>query len=92
MINFPTNVLRHSAKWTTTEEASSRITGFPDTIELNVNEGYEVLYFVCRYMSYRGWYSETTFQNIETVIKTRLPFAVRTHNDIKEWLDANFRR
>ncbi len=92
MINFSTKVLRHSAKWTTPEETSSAITGFPDTIELNVNEGYEVLHFVCRYMAYRGWYAEVTFQNIESAIKTRLPFNARTHKDVKDWLDTNFRR
>ncbi len=92
MISFSTTVLRHSSQWTTSEEACRAITGFPQHIMLNVNEGYEVLHFVCRYMAYKGWYAEVTFQNIESAIKTRLPFSVRSHKDVQEWLDANFRR
>ena len=92
MINFTPDVLRHSAKWTTAEENCVSITGFPENVELNVNEGYEVIHFICRYMSCRGWLAEATFQNIESAIKTRLPFAVRSHKDIKDWLDSSFRR
>ncbi|MEL1245848.1 hypothetical protein AAEO56_16360 [Flavobacterium sp. DGU11] len=92
MIHFSTNVLRHSASWTTSEEACTKISGFPDNVVLNVNEGYEVLHFVSGYMSYRGWHSEITFQNIESVIKTRLPFTVRTHKEVKDWLDTSFRK
>lgn len=91
MLSFTKDVLRHSCSWTTPEAESSQISGFPD-IQLNVNEGYEVLYFVCRYMASRGWSAAATFHNIESAIKTRLPFAVRTHHDAKEWLDINFRR
>ncbi|WP_294822040.1 hypothetical protein [uncultured Flavobacterium sp.] len=92
MVNFSPDVLRHSAQWTTAEEACSTITGFPNTIVLDVNEGYEVLHFVCRYMALRGWFAEAIFQGIESAIKTRLPFGVRTHKDVKDWLDSNYRR
>lgn len=91
MLTFTKNVLRHSCSWTTPEEASRQITGFPDT-ELNVNEGYEVLHFVCRYMVCKGWSSEITFQSIESFIKTRLPFTVRTHAQVRDWLDLNYRK
>jgi hypothetical protein len=92
MTQFPKEVLRHSCAWTTTEEDCRKITGFPEKTALNVNEGYEVLHFVCRYMAYKGWGAQATFQNIESAIKTRLPFGVQTHSQIKEWLDANYRK
>lgn len=91
MLTFTKDVLRHSCSWTTPEEASRQITGFPET-ELNVNEGYELLHFVCRYMACKGWGAEATFRNIESSIKTRLPFTVRTHAQVKDWLDLNFKR
>lgn len=91
MLSFTKDVLRHSCNWTTPEAQSRQIMGFPD-IPLNVNEGYEVLHFVCRYMACKGWCAAATFQSIESSIKTRLPFAVRTHLQAKEWLDVNFRR
>ena len=91
MISFPTTILRLSAKWTKNEEVCRNISGFPDAMQLDVNEGYEVIHFITRYMACRGWGAEITFQNIETLIKTRLPFGVRSHKDVKDWLDKNFR-
>ena len=92
MANFSTNVLRHSCSWTTPEAETKQISGFPDYVTLNVNEGFEVLYFISRYMEYKGWYSPITFQNIESYIKTRLPIKVKTHKAVQDWLDANFKR
>jgi hypothetical protein len=92
MVTFSKDTLRHSCSWNTTEELSKTISGFPDAIILNINEGYEVLHFVCRYMVYKNWAAEATFQNLETALKTRLPINVKTHYEVKEWLDENFRR
>jgi hypothetical protein len=92
MANFTTTVLRHSCRWTTPEDEPKNINGFPDTATLDVNEGFEVLYFINRYMEYKGWFSPITFQNIESHIKTRLPFNVRTHKAVREWLDVSFKR
>jgi len=92
MANFSSTVLRHSCVFTTPEEVSRKISGFPETAVLNVNEGFEVLYFINRYMAYRGWFAPATFQDIESYLKTRLPFKVRTHSAVKEWLDLNFKR
>jgi len=92
MANFTTNVLRHSCTWTTTEDGAKKISGFPDQFTLNVNEGFEVLYFINRYMEYKMWFSPITFQNIESLLKTRLPYNVRSHKAVQEWLDINFKR
>lgn len=92
MVTFSKDILRHSCSWNTPEETSRNIIGFPENITLNINEGYEVLHFVCRYMVYKNWVAEATFQNLETALKTRLPLTVKSHHDAKEWLDENFRR
>ena len=92
MLSFAKDVLRHSAIWNTTEEECATVLGFPDTKLLNVNEGFEVLFFITRYMGIKGWGSDITFKNIESVIKTRLPYGVQSHRQVKEWLDANFRK
>lgn len=91
MLQFTKEALRHSCTFTIDEDICRKINGFP-TIPLNIGEGYEVIHFVCRYMACKGWSSQITFNSIESFIKTRLPFAARTHADVKEWLDANFRR
>lgn len=92
MTLFSPTVLRHSCKWNTPENETLKVGGFPEGLPLNVNEGFELLYFITRYMDSRGWQSTITFQNIESVLKTRLPFNVRTHSAVKEWLDVNFKR
>ncbi|RZJ71130.1 MAG: hypothetical protein EOO45_12185 [Flavobacterium sp.] len=91
MLSFTKELLRHSCIWNTSEEDSKNITGFPNS-PFNVNEGFEVLHFVSRYMAAKGWASQSTFQNIESTIKTRLPFGVRSHRQVMEWLDLNFKR
>ena len=92
MANFSTAVLRHSCTWDTAENDCTQIQGFPDSITLDCNQGYEVLHFINRYMHYRGWGSPSTFQDIESALKTRLPFSIRSHSDVKNWLDTNFKR
>lgn len=92
MALFSTSFLRHSARWTTPETISKKINGFPDDVVFNWKEGYEVLYFINRYMDYKGWNSEITFQKIESTIKTRLPFNAKTHFDVMRWLDLNFKK
>ncbi len=91
MIHFAPTVLRHSCKWNTTETQSLAIGGFPENIRLNVSEGFELLHFITRYMDIRGWVSQITFQNIESLLKTRLPYNVHSHKAVKEWLDANYK-
>ena len=92
MANFTTTLLRHSSVWNTPEEDTIIINGFPDNLIFKWNQGYEVLHFINRYMDYRGWQAPATFQGIESAIKTQLPFTAKTHNDVKNWLDANFKR
>jgi hypothetical protein len=92
MTHFAPSALRHSCKWNTPEYVSQEIGGFPENKTLDVNEGFELLYFITRYMNSRGWASQITFQNIESLLKTRLPFRVRTHKAVKEWLDISFKR
>jgi hypothetical protein len=92
MAAFSIWFLRHSARWTTPETVSRDISGFPDTVFFNWTEGYEVLHFINRYMEYKKWNSEQTFKKLETTIKTRLPFSAKTHKDVMQWLDENFKK
>ena len=92
MANFTTTILRHSSVWNTPEHDSMQISGFPDNLTFKWDQGYEVLHLINRYMAYRGWSAPATFQNIESAIKTRLPFAARTHCQVQQWLDASFKR
>lgn len=92
MANFSPAILRHSSVWNIPETEILKINGFPDNVLFKWDQGYEILHFINRYMEYRGWFAPATFLSIESTIKTRLPFAVKTHNEVKNWLDANFKR
>lgn len=91
MANFSTAILRHSSVWNVPENESLKVSGFPNTITFNWNQGYELLHFINRYMEHRGWYAASTFQNIESAIKTRMPFSVKSHYDVQMWLDSNIK-
>ena len=92
MANFGRGSLRYSYSWTASKEHdNARITGFPDNYLLDRTEGYEVLPFINRYMTAKGWVNEATFQGIEHSIRVNLPGNVRGHRTIKDWLELNFR-
>jgi len=92
MANFTTATLRHTSVWNIQEAIAVAVEGFPDTVPFKWNQGYELLHFINRYMAYKGWQAPQTFQAIESAIKTRLPFTAKSHNDVKKWLDANFKQ
>ncbi|WP_116788790.1 hypothetical protein [Flavobacterium psychrotrophum] len=92
MAGFSIAMLRHSARWAAPEIMSREIEGFPKDRIFNWREGYEVLHFINRYMEYKGWASQITFQKLESLLKTRLPFTARTHYDVMIWLDTNFKK
>ncbi len=91
MGNFTRNDLRYSYDWRASEGDNKRITGFPDDVLLNRNEGYEVLYFINKYMTNKSWQQLSTFQKLESTIKNDLPSNIRSHNNVRNWLDNNFR-
>jgi hypothetical protein len=92
MLNFRVNDLRHSYEWNVPENDCKDIAGFPADVKLNCNEGYEVLHFVMRYMDDIGWCTLTSFNNIESMLKTRKPIFIHSHYEIKKWLDENLRK
>ncbi len=87
MANFTMTDLKQEYFWESQEDTEKLIDGFPADRILNCTQGYEVLYFLNRYMDHAGWVTLVSFNNIERLLKTRLPFGKRTHKDVKEWLD-----
>ncbi|MEL1245847.1 hypothetical protein AAEO56_16355 [Flavobacterium sp. DGU11] len=92
MANFTINDLKLEYYWETQEDSVKEITGFPPNVILNCTQGYEVLYFLNQYMDHLGWATKVSFNNIEILIKTRLPYGTRTHMEIKNWLDILHRK
>jgi len=92
MCDFTRQDLKQEYIWRTKEDDVKKITGFPADVILNCTQGYEILYFINRYMEHIGWCTLVSFNNIELIIKSRLPFGKRTHKDVKEWLDNLLQR
>lgn len=92
MAIFSSTDLKQEYRWETREHLASQIEGFPSDKILNCTQGYEMLHFLNRYMDDIGWVTVVSFNNIELLIKTQLPFGRRTHKDVKEWLDILLRR
>jgi hypothetical protein len=91
MANFSRSHLKYvTYTWNNTEIVSKTIDGFPDNILLNRIEGYEVLCFINRYMETHNYSLTSTFEQIEEVIRTRLPLDRKSYKTIKEWLEASY--
>ncbi|MEL1244534.1 hypothetical protein AAEO56_09700 [Flavobacterium sp. DGU11] len=91
MADFSKSDLKYTAySWNTAEDDNKTIEGFPDNVPLNRAEGYEVLYFINRYMKDRNYSLHSTFEKIEEALWTRVPLDKRTHRNIKEWLETSY--
>jgi hypothetical protein len=92
MVKFEIGDLRKAYSWETPEEIADTIEGFPSDLVLNCKEGYEVLYFINRYMDDIDWITIKSFNNIELLIRDWLPLGSHTHLEVKKWLDLNLKR
>lgn len=92
MAIFSINIFKNQSHPVITQITDKEVNVFSKERVFNWKENYEVQQFVVRYMEYRGWFSQITSGKIDTFIKTRLPFAARTHYDVMIWLDTNFKK
>ena len=92
MAGFLREDLRHSYNWNTPEDYCRDISGFPEAERLNCMEGYEVLHFINRYLEDIGWVTKISFNNVESIIKTRRPIFLQSHSQVKFWLDGMLRK
>jgi len=76
-------------KWTAYPTDDPRITGKPDSTYLNRGEGYEIVYFIDRYMRANNWSNKNTGQKIEKFLKTSKS-GKQSHTDWRKELSNNF--
>ncbi len=92
MADFKKADLKLTYSWTAAvQNDNAKITGVPDSTLLSRNEGYEVLPFLNRYMTAKSWKLQSTLHNLEDTLRSRLPSDVRSHSNVKKWLDINFK-
>lgn len=91
MANFTKGDLSLDYTWTAAaNDDNAKITGFPDNIYLNRNEGYEVLHFLNRYMTGKNWSDKLTLNKLEKAVRDSQPGQKRKHSEVRAWLDNNF--
>ncbi|MFD0998186.1 hypothetical protein ACFQ21_02670 [Ohtaekwangia kribbensis] len=83
--------------WRTTEGDSAKVTGFPDSVLLNRHEGYEVVYFINRFVNGQASWKDESNQRkkelgskIEKMIHDYLPGDIRSHQKVHEWVVENW--
>ncbi len=70
-----------------------KIVGGNDHAELNRSEGYEILYYIRSLSKTWGWKDDAirACQKLERTIRTKVPGNIRTHGEIKDWIQINFK-
>lgn len=73
------------------EHDNPNITGFPDDILLDRNEGYEVLYFINAIAKHSNWSvsNKSGGKKIEQMLR-KLPGHIRSRKNIYNWLVQNW--
>jgi len=89
MANFTTAILGHTSTWPCRYNVAVAINGFPATVPLQLNQGYE-LHFTRRNRAGKGWQARQTFQAIGAFVKTQLSYTTQSRNNVKKWLSLNF--
>lgn len=88
------NMVYDDYKWTAgADHDNPKIIGGTDRAELNRSEGYEMLYFINSLAKTWGWQNISlgSYQNLERILRTKVPSNIRTHSGIKNWISANYK-
>jgi hypothetical protein len=85
--------LHYKYSWSHYGNDNPKVSGPPDNTELNRNEGYEMLYFINKCAESWGWsaLNKSSCQNLEKIIKEKVPTNIRTQGGIKEWITQNYK-
>ena len=77
-------------KWTAYPDDDPRVTGKPDSTYLNRGEGYEMVYFIDRFMQSKNWSQKGTGQKIEKHLRGSSS-GKQSHADWIKELDKDFK-
>lgn len=84
------NDLNYQYSWTSTKGDDPKISGEPDKTLLNRNEGYEILYFINKFCEMHSLKQKNSALKIEKIIKNDLPSAIRSQENIKDFMYNNW--
>ncbi len=88
------NELLHTYTWSAIRGDDPKLTGHPDDVLLNRNEGYEVLAFINRFCARHTWnpgpVTKQAALKVERLIRNHLPGNVRSRKNVDAWLVQNW--
>lgn len=83
--------LVYEYQWTADKGDNPKLTGFPDDVLLDRNEGYEVLPFINRFGAHHDLTGKAMGWKVETMIHDHLPGSIRSHANVEKWLVNNWK-
>lgn len=94
MAYFSKSDLLYTYSWKAKQENDNpRVTGFPDNVLLDRNEGYEVLYLINQVAQMNNWKPDgrAAGHKIERMLQV-MPGNVRSRDNVIGWLSNNWDR
>jgi len=81
-------------KWTAkADHDNPKFVGAQEKAMLNRQEGYEMLHFINSLALTWNWNDNlSSRQNLERIIKEKVPTDIRTHGGIKTWIEQNYEK
>jgi hypothetical protein len=83
--------LQYTYEWKASGEDDPKITGKPDSAELNREEGYEVLHFINKFAEKKNFKQKASGLKTEKMIKEYLPGTIRSRINIIKWIVENWK-
>lgn len=77
--------------WTTYIGDNPKVTGEPDSTLLNRKEGYEIIYFINKFSEIHELKAKSSALKIEKMIRNEVPSNLRSQQNIKEWIEINWK-
>lgn len=78
-------------KWTAYPNDDPRVTGKPDSTFLNRHEGYEILYFINKFVESYGLKEKSIATKTEKMIRNELPSTTRSQENVVKWIVDNWK-
>jgi hypothetical protein len=81
-----TDMYYQSYKWSVYATVDPKISGRPNNVVFNREQGYEVLYMINYLLTELNVDSKSIGQRIEKFIKTDLPYNQSTQKEVESWI------
>jgi hypothetical protein len=85
------NLIYSDYSWTTYNHDDPKVSGEPDRTLLNRNEGYEVLYFINKFMETHELKKISSGNKIEKLIRENVPENFHCQDKIHNWIVKNWK-